>query len=209
MRAHTPGALPAIQLSHLIPPILVLAPLVPTAKQIQVGKKRAQQTILSMDDKTPRQSTRLQILPPMSLPRLRNNQIISQEAINNLIMDNLINDTTSFAPMNLHPPTSPPINYKHYAMPMTHSTTGELISRYKRLMNNPDTAEVWMTAFGKDFGGMSQGDNKTGQKGTNAMFLMSPQDIPNIPKDCVVTYAQVVVDHHPPKGRSQPHLDHR
>jgi len=74
-------------------------------------------------------------------------------------------------------------------MPMTHPTTGELISSYKRLMNDPHTAEVWMTAFGKDFGGMSQGDNKTGQKETNAMFVMSPQDIPHIPKDRVVTYA--------------------
>ena len=46
---------------------------------------------------------------------------------------------------------------------------------------------------------MSQGNDKTGQKGTNAMFVMSPQDIPNIPKDRVVTYAQVVVDHHPQK----------
>jgi hypothetical protein len=46
-----------------------------------------------------------------------------------------------------------------------------------------------MTAFGKDFGGMSQGDNKTGQKGTNAMFVVSPQYIPNIPKDHIVTYA--------------------
>jgi hypothetical protein len=125
----------------------------------------------------------------MSLPRLRNNQIISQEAINNLIMDNLINNTTIFTPMKLHPPPSPPGNYKHYAMPMIHSTTGELISSYKRLMNNPDTAEVWMTAFGKDFDGMSQGDDKTGQKGTNAIFVMSPQDIPNIPKDHIVTYA--------------------
>ncbi len=63
---------------------------------------------------------------------------------------------------------------------MTHPMTGELISSYKRLMNGPDTAEVWMTAFEKDFGGMSQGDNKTGQKGTNVMFVVSPQDIPNI-----------------------------
>jgi hypothetical protein len=135
----------------------------------------------------------------MSLPRLRNNWIISREAINNLIIDNLINDTTSFTPMTLHPPPSPPINYEHYATPMAHPTTGELISSYKRLMNNPHTAEVWMTAFGKDFGGMSQGDNKTGPKGTNGMFVLSPQDIPNIPKDRVVTYAQVVVDHRPQK----------
>ena len=47
---------------------------------------------------------------------------------------------------------------------------------------------------------MSQGDDKTGQKATNAMFVMSPQDIPNIPKDHIVTYAQVVVDHRPQKA---------
>ena len=148
----------------------------------------------------PRQSTRLHILPPMSLPRLCNNWVINQEAINNMIMDDPINDTTSFIPMNLRTPLSPPINYEHYAMPTTHPTIGELISSYKHLMNDPYTAEVWMTAFGKDFGGMSQGDNKTGQKGTNAMFVMSPQDIPNIPKDRIVTYAQVVVDHRPQKA---------
>jgi hypothetical protein len=39
-------------------------------------------------------------------------------------------------------------------------------------MNNPVTAEIWLTVFGKDFGGMLQGDNKTGQKGTNTMFVM-------------------------------------
>ncbi len=31
-------------------------------------------------------------------------------------------------------------------------------------MHDPVTAEVWQTAFGKDFGGMAQGDDKTGQK---------------------------------------------
>jgi hypothetical protein len=194
-----PGVLPKITRSHLMPPILAPAPLVPTAKQIQVIKKRAQQNTLTTNDKTPRRSTHLQIIPPMSLPRLCINRIISQEAINNLIMDNLINDTTSFTPMKLCPPPLPPVNYEHHAMPMIHPTTGELISSYKRLMNNPDTAEVWMTAFRKDFGGMSQGDNKTGQKGNDVMFVMSLQDIPNIPKDRVVTYARVVVDHHPQK----------
>ncbi len=54
-----------------------------------------------------------------------------------------------------------------------------------------------MTVFGKDFGGMSQGDNKTGQKGTNAMFVMLPSDVPNIPKDRVIMYMRVVIDHCP------------
>jgi hypothetical protein len=92
---------------------------------------------------------------------------------------------------------------------MINPITSKNISNYKRLMNNPATAEVWMTAFGKDFGGMSQGDNKTGQKGTNVMFVMLPSDVPNIPKDRVITYARVVVDHCPQKqipieSKSQP-----
>ncbi len=70
-----------------------------------------------------------------------------------------------------------PVHFEHYANPMVHPVTGETISSYKKLMNDPATAEVWQTAFGKDFGGMAQGDNKTGQKGTNAMFVMMREDI--------------------------------
>ncbi len=70
-----------------------------------------------------------------------------------------------------------PVHFEQYANPMVHPVTGETISSYKKLMNNPATAEVWQTAFGKDFGGMAQGDNKTGQKGTNAMFIMKREDI--------------------------------
>jgi hypothetical protein len=44
-------------------------------------------------------------------------------------------------------------------------------------MHDPDMADIWQTAFGKDFGGMAQGDNKTGQKGTNAMFVMNHDKI--------------------------------
>jgi hypothetical protein len=67
-------------------------------------------------------------------------------------------------------------------------------------MNDPATAEVWMTALGKDLGRMSQGDNKTGQKGTNAMFVMLPSNVFNIPKNRVVTYLRVVIDHRPQKA---------
>ncbi len=58
---------------------------------------------------------------------------------------------------------------------------------------------IWQRAFGKDFGGMAQGCNKTGQKGTNAIFVMTHTEIPNIPKDRTVTYARVVVDFRPHK----------
>ena len=59
--------------------------------------------------------------------------------------------------------------------------------------------DIWQRAFSKDFGGMAQGCKMTGQKGTNAIFVMTHAEIPNIPKDCTVTYARVVVDFRPQK----------
>ncbi len=63
--------------------------------------------------------------------------------------------------------------FEHFANPIM----GETISSYKKLMNDPASAEIWQTAFGKDFGGMAQGDNKMGQKGTNTMFVMTHDEI--------------------------------
>ncbi len=80
-----------------------------------------------------------------------------------------------------------PEQFDHYACQMTHPITGNLISSCRKLMNDPATAKTWQTAFGKDFGAMAQGDNKTGKKGTNSMFVMMHKDIPNIPTDRVVT----------------------
>ncbi len=108
----------------------------------------------------------------------------------------------SFTPLKLVPATydTCSINYAHFAAPMIHPTTGAIISSYKRLMNDPATAEVWQMAIGKDFGGMGQGDLKTGQKGTNSVFVMMHKEI-----DIAMavghkwTYAQIVVDHRPQK----------
>jgi hypothetical protein len=60
---------------------------------------------------------------------------------------------------------------------MVHPTTGETITSYKRLMHDLKTAEVWQTAFGKDFGGMVQEEDKMGQKGTNSVFVMTRKEI--------------------------------
>ena len=93
-----------------------------------------------------------------------------------------------------------PVHFEHYANPMVHPVTGETISSYKKLMNDPATAEVWQTAFGKDFGGMAQGDNKTGQKGTDAMFVMTREDIAHAhAAGNFFTYANPVVDYCPQK----------
>ena len=60
---------------------------------------------------------------------------------------------------------------------MVHPVKGETISSYKKLKNDPAAAETWMTTFGKEFGGMAEGDNKTGQKGTNSIFVMNHIEI--------------------------------
>jgi hypothetical protein len=91
-------------------------------------------------------------------------------------------------------------NYAHFASPMVHPKTGETVTSYKRLMNDPNTAEIWQTAFGKDFGGMAQGDEKTGQAGTNSVFVMTHSEIDIAMKvGHKWTYARVVVDYRPQK----------
>ncbi len=63
-------------------------------------------------------------------------------------------------------------------------------------MQDPVTAEVWQTAFGKDFGGMAQGDTKTGQKGTNAMFVRTHNEIAQAyQENKFFTFANPVVDY--------------
>jgi hypothetical protein len=67
-------------------------------------------------------------------------------------------------------------------------------------MHDPDTAKIWQKAFGKDFGGMVQGDEKMGQKGTDSIFVMTHDEIKLIPRTQTITYARVVVDFCPQKA---------
>jgi hypothetical protein len=52
-----------------------------------------------------------------------------------------------------------------------------MITSNKQLIHDCKNAEVWQTAFGEKFGGMAQGDNKTGQKGTNSVFIMTQRKL--------------------------------
>ena len=106
-------------------------------------------------------------------------RLISQQAMSALTIREALYKPPAFTPQSLTLPdfvdTCP--SFAHYASPMIHPVMGEIISSYKHLMNDPAMAEIWQTAFGKDFGGMAQGDNKTGQKGTNSMFVMRHDEI--------------------------------
>ena len=49
-------------------------------------------------------------------------------------------------------------NPQHFCAPVIHPTTGEIMTSYKRLTNDPKFREVWETAFGKEWVGLAQGD---------------------------------------------------
>ncbi len=125
-----------------------------------------------------------------------------QHAINTLTIaeDNNLRDI--FSPRSLlnTNPVCDHLQSKHFACPMVHPTTGKMVSSYKQLMHNPAMAEIWQMAFGKDFGGMAQGDNKMGQKGTNAMFVITHNKIYKVlAQKKKFTYGNPVVDYRPQK----------
>ena len=151
------------------------------------------------DARLPKRTTKVRFVPIAG--RLRNHNAISQQAMNFLTNEVWNNLPQHFTPTNLRPKEeATAANLEHLAMPMIHPTMSETISSYKKLMNDPTTMEIWQTAFQKYFGGMAQGDNKTGQKGTNAIFVMTHAEILLISADRTIMYTRVVVDFHPQKA---------
>ena len=124
--------------------------------------------------------------------------MVTQQAICVLTIHEQVSTKHIFTPNALTECTKThgPIKFEHYPNPMVHLTMDEIISSYKCLMNNPETAETWQTAFGKDFGGMAQGNNKTRQKRTNSIFVMIKYEIAQVVREGKrFTYANPVVDH--------------
>ena len=89
--------------------------------------------------------------------------MVTQQAIHVLTIQERVSTERSFTPNALSEfsVTHGCTKFAHYVNLMVHPIMGETISSYKKLMDNPATAEIWQTAFGKVFGGMAQGDNKT------------------------------------------------
>ena len=85
----------------------------------------------------------------------------------------------------------------HYCAPVIHLETNEIITSYTNLIKDLLMRDVWETVFGKEFGNLAQGDDRQGEIGTNSIFVMTLEEIQQIPKDRTVTYARVVVDYRP------------
>ena len=88
-----------------------------------------------------------------------------------------------------------PPDIQHFCMPVIHPVTGEHISNYMKLKRDPVTAPTWERSFGKEFGSLAQGDDLTGEKGTNTVRVIMHAEIAQTPRNKVVTYAQIVADY--------------
>jgi hypothetical protein len=150
--------------------------------------------------------SRGQAIPPpttfMAIPSGAHHRMVTRHVINVLTIQEEVAANDEFTPRCLmkHMKKSILLMFEHFASPMVHPITGKTISSYKKLMNDPATAKVWQTAFGKDFGGMAQGDTKTGQKGKNAMFVMTHNELAHVLQaGKKFTFANPVVDYRPQK----------
>ena len=164
-RNNTPVAVPVIQ---RVAPTLILPEAGPTTE------KQCSQRIRTKTSPTI-------ILPPSPVPGgIRASvRLVSQQALSALTTREAIHPPEAFTlrhfVQKLYKDGIP--NYAHFALPMVHLTMGKMITSYKQLMSDPEMAQVWQAAFGKDFGGLAQGDKKTGQKGTNSVFVMTHKEI--------------------------------
>ena len=135
-----------------------------------------------------------------AIPSGAHQRIVTRHAINLLTLQEEASFSAMHTPRALMKHAKMPINFEHYANPMVHPVTGRTILSYKKLMHDPAMAEVWQTAFGKDFGAMAQGCNKTKQKGTNAMFVMTHDEIRHaLANKKFFTYENPVVNYRPQK----------
>jgi hypothetical protein len=136
------------------------------------------------------------------IPTCAKQYLVTPHALNALTCYEQNHINLAFTPTALLPPIvkNSPSHIKHFASPMVHPVTGETISNCKKLMHDPATAEIWQMAFGKDFGCMAQGDLSTGQKGTNAMFVMTHDEIRHVLRQGEkITYGNPVVNYRPQK----------
>ena len=136
--------------------------------------------------------------PYEQLPQMNTSRMFSQQALAAFnaqalgININTPQATTDFIGKQLE---ALPQDIQHFCMPVIHPVTGEHISNYMKLKRDPVTAPTWERSFGKEFGSLAQGDDLTGEKGTNTVRVMTHEEIANIPRNKVVTYARIVADY--------------
>ena len=140
--------------------------------------------------------------PYIPLPKLQSSRMISQEALTTITATVWGMSPEYFIPQSMQRyeyRINTAIKLDHFCAPVVHPVSGETITKYQTLARDPVTKETWTTAWGKEWGNLSQGDEKTNTAGKDSLFGMTHKDIWNILKDRTVAYAHMVVDYRPQK----------
>jgi len=81
---------------------------------------------------------------------------------------------------------------------VVHPITKETITKYPELMHDPLLKKLWVPAMSKELHCLAQGKEGV-TSGTHTIFFLSHNEIKCIPKDRIITYARIVIDHRPQK----------
>ena len=123
---------------------------------------------------------------------------ISQAALNAFIGNKYLEELSHMAGRNLDP-----VDIEQIVNGVVHPVTKEIITKYKKLIADPLLRDDWMLGVYKELGRLAQGYGKEDSddyvKGTNTCFFMNFDEIQNIPRDQICTYARIVVGYHPQK----------
>jgi hypothetical protein len=139
------------------------------------------------------------ITPNSTRLPIATSHLISQEALNAITDQVYYHDSVAWTPNDFLTAATNEIRHnfdvdiEHFCAGVVHPVTGETINNYRKLANDPVLKPDWTTEFGREFGNIAQGDKRTGEKGTNCVFVMTPEEIMNIPTD------RIVVDYRPQK----------
>ncbi|MCP4142532.1 MAG: hypothetical protein GY755_20020, partial [Chloroflexi bacterium] len=147
--------------------------------------------------------THLEFATPNNIKKTKNTCVENLERAHDSLLRNIPTitqeDPSEMINFTFSTNAPEPPSQQHFCAPVTHPVTGETITKYKKLISDPILSDTWKRAFGKEFGGLAQGDNLTKTTGTNSLIILKPQEIKNIPKDRTITYGRIVVDYRPQK----------
>ena len=140
--------------------------------------------------------------PPQSAPNntsqrqsLRTPRYVSQAALQQLC-SNACACLEPFTPKQLRQQHTP-ITVKHTCNGVVHPVSGQVITKYKTLINDNLLQDIWEEAMCIELGRLSQGYKDT--QYTNTIRFMDHKMINDIPKNQTVTYGHIVVDYFPQK----------
>jgi hypothetical protein len=90
------------------------------------------------------------------------------------------------------------INIEQVCNGIVHPITKETITKYTKLVDDPALKDLWVPAMSKELHCLAQAKEGV-TVGTNTIFYLTHDGIRRIPKDRTITYAQIVINHHPQK----------